>query len=119
MPTCKHCGKEIIGRLKTAKYCGPACCQAAWRKVNRTKPAKSTFCGACGKEFRPSPENRRYCSPACRQAARSACCKPTPKPTAPAQRSPSLNCTLRELNEYNKTHGTFLSYGQWMGGMRA
>lgn len=62
-------------------------------------------CTICGHEFETAACNVKYC-PGCRKKAKS---KPIPERT-----NKSLADVMRELDEYNRTHGTFLTYGKWV-----
>lgn len=62
-------------------------------------------CEECGKVFRNPDENERFC-PECN------------KVKSKKKRKPKANKNIwkiaRELEEYNKKHGTLLSYGKYV-----
>lgn len=60
-------------------------------------------CPICGCEFETAASNVKYC-PGCRKKPKKV----------PVKVSKGLADILRELDEYNRTHGTFLSYGKWV-----
>lgn len=66
-------------------------------------------CTICGHEFETAACNAKYC-PDCRKKAKS---KSKPKPI-PERTNQSLADVMRELNEYNRKHGTLLTYGKWV-----
>ena len=66
-------------------------------------------CAECGKIFRNPDENERLC-PECKKIKES---KKKPKQKAKSIKSKSIWQITRELEKYNKEHGTLLSYGQY------
>lgn len=66
-------------------------------------------CAECGKIFRNPDENERFC-PECKKIKES---KKKPKQKAKSIKSKSIWQITRELEKYNKEHGTLLSYGQY------
>ena len=66
-------------------------------------------CAECGKIFRNPDENERLC-PECKKIKES---KKKPKQKAKSIKSKSILQITRELEKYNKEHGTLLSYGQY------
>ena len=67
-------------------------------------------CAECGKIFRNPDENERFC-PECNKIKES---KKKPKQKAKSVKSKSIYQITRELEKYNKEHGTLLSYGQYV-----
>jgi hypothetical protein len=69
---CGHCRKVLppASAGRPAKFCGPACKQAAYRRRKHERP-QSTQCVQCKKQFTPPGRGRPaiYCSSACRRAA--------------------------------------------------
>lgn len=68
---CQHCATELPNSNpgRPARFCGPACRQAAHRAAHTvTKTRNETTCAACGARFIPNPTGRpaRHCSPTCR-----------------------------------------------------
>lgn len=68
-------------------------------------------CTECGKIFRNPDENERFC-PECKKIKES---KKKPKQKAKSIKSKSIWQITRELEKYNKEHGTWLSYGKYVG----
>jgi hypothetical protein len=69
--TCRLCATPMSAAStgRPARFCGPACRQAAHRTTGAvTKPRHETACAICGRSFTPSATGRpaRHCSPACR-----------------------------------------------------
>lgn len=78
--------------------------------------ARELTCQVCGKKFISSANIVKYCSKACcneacriktREAARE-------KAQQRKRRENSFDNQLKLLDEYNKKHGTHLSYGKFM-----
>ena len=119
---CEWCGAPIAPH-RNARYCDSLCYGAAYRQAQREKNKIVTgprACRACGKEFIPAKSVQVYCCKECYRRY-SNCHHNPPKKTAAAPKPvapPNLNRTMRELEAYNKEHGTYISYGQWMGGVR-
>ena len=67
-------------------------------------------CAECGKIFRNPDENERFC-PECNKIKES---RKKPKQKAKSIKSKSIWQITRELEKYNKEHGTRLSYGQYV-----
>ena len=67
-------------------------------------------CAECHKVFRNPNENERLC-PECKKIKES---KKKPKQKAKSIKSKSIWQITRELEKYNKEHGTMLSYGQYV-----
>ena len=63
-------------------------------------------CAECHKVFRNPDENERFC-PDCKKIKNKKKLKPKPNKNA--------SQIIIELEEYNKKHGTRLSYGQYVG----
>ena len=68
-------------------------------------------CAECGKIFRNPDENERFC-PECNKIKES---RKKPKQKAKSIKSKSIWQIIRELEKYNKEHGTWLSYGKYIG----
>lgn len=66
------------------------------------------ICAECGKEFYSANGNIKFCSQECKDAAAR---KRKSKPKAPKKKT--LDEVLADLNEYNRTHGTHLTYGKY------
>ena len=66
-------------------------------------------CAECHKVFRNPDENERFC-PECKKIKEN---KKKPKQKAKSIKSKSIWQITRELEKYNKEHGTLLSYGQY------
>ena len=66
-------------------------------------------CAECHKVFRNPDENERFC-PECKKIKES---KKKPKQKAKSIKSKTIWQITRELEKYNKEHGTLLSYGQY------
>ena len=66
------------------------------------------ICKNCGKEFISPIATTRFCSKECsrKHDAKVKKLKNTPK-------KQTLDDVLAELNEYNRTHGTHLTYGKY------
>lgn len=62
-------------------------------------------CAECKKVFRNPNENERFC-PECKKIREKK--KPRKKPTK------SLYQITKDLEKYNKTHGTSLTYGEYV-----
>ena len=71
---CLVCGKEIVGKQKTAKYCSKECGSKASNdranaksKAERHGKLKPKICVRCGQEFMPNihGQHRIYCSFKC------------------------------------------------------
>ena len=75
-------------------------------------------CAYCGKEFMPVIGPQIYCSrECCVLAKRKRDLRNRKKikvKTRERKRSVTLDEILKEIEEYNKKHGTFISYGQYM-----
>lgn len=75
-------------------------------------------CAYCGKEFMPVIGPQIYCSRECctmakrKRDARSR--KKIKVKKRERKRSVTLDEILKEIEECNKKHGTFISYGQYM-----
>ena len=67
-------------------------------------------CVECGKIFRNPNENERFC-PECKKIKEG---RKKPKQKAKSVKSKSILQITRELEKYNKEHGTMLSYGQYV-----
>lgn len=67
-------------------------------------------CAECYKFFRNPDENERFC-PECNKIKES---RKKPKQKAKSIKSKSIWQIIRELEKYNKEHGTMLSYGQYV-----
>ena len=68
-------------------------------------------CAECGKIFRNPDENERFC-PECKKIKEN---KKKQKPKVKTNKSKSIWQIVRELEKYNKEHGTWLSYGKYIG----
>lgn len=66
-------------------------------------------CELCGKEFFATTPQAKYCSEECRRVRRNSWRERKPKP--PTRKS--LDALLKEIDEYNATHGTHLTYGKY------
>ena len=66
-------------------------------------------CAECHKVFRNPDENERFC-PECKKIKES---KKKAKPKVNTNKIKSIWQITRELEKYNKEHGTLLSYGQY------
>ena len=64
-------------------------------------------CAECGKVFRNPDENERFC-PDCKKIKD----RRTPEPVSRAKKG--IYQVMRELEQYNRKHGTTLSYGQYV-----
>ena len=66
-------------------------------------------CVECGKEFFAQNGNTRFCSPECKEKHENKRkhTKKVPK------KKKTLDEVLAELEEYNRTHGTHLTYGKY------
>ena len=62
-------------------------------------------CEECGKVFRNPDENERFC-PECKKIKY--------KKERNSKADKSLWAVMRELEKYNKKHGTMLSYGKYV-----
>ena len=67
------------------------------------------ICIVCGKEFYSPNPKAKICSEECKEARKNAIRK-TKKTVAPKK---TLDEVLADLNEYNRTHGTHLTYGKY------
>ena len=67
-------------------------------------------CAECYKFFRNPDENERLC-PECKKIKES---KKKSKPKVKANKRKSIWQIIRELEQYNKEHGTWLSYGEYV-----
>ena len=68
-------------------------------------------CVECGKVFRNPDENERLCLE-CKKIKEG---RKKPKQKAKSVKSKSIYQITRELEKYNKEHGTWLSYGKYIG----
>ena len=68
-------------------------------------------CIICGKEFEAERKNVKCCSGECKRK-RSTEIKNAWKAIHQTRKS-TLDQTIRELNEYNRVHGTHLTYGKY------
>ena len=68
-------------------------------------------CAECGKIFRNPDENERFC-PECKKIKESK-----KKASRKVKSIKSILQITRELEKYNKEHGTLLSYGQYVSMM--
>ena len=68
-------------------------------------------CADCGKIFRNPDENERF-YPECNKIKES---RKKPKQKAKSNKNKSILQITRELEKYNKEHGTWLSYGKYIG----
>lgn len=68
-------------------------------------------CAECGKIFRNPDENERFC-PECNKIKESK-----KKASRKVKSIKSILQITRELEKYNKEHGTLLSYGQYVSMM--
>ena len=66
------------------------------------------ICAECGKEFFSHNPNVKYCSKECRNANKNK-----PKQPKEAQKKKTLDEVIADMNEYNRTHGTHLTYGKY------
>ena len=66
------------------------------------------ICAECGKEFYSPFSATKYCSRKCRDAANKKAEKPKK-----IEKKKTLDEVLADLNEYNRTHGTHLTYGKY------
>ena len=66
-------------------------------------------CAKCHKVFRNPDENERFC-PECKNIKGSK-----KKASRKAKSIKSILQITRELEKYNKEHGTWLSYGKYIG----
>ena len=67
-------------------------------------------CAECHKVFRNPDENERLC-PECKKIKEG---RKKPKQKAKSVKSKSIYQITRELEKYNKEHGTMLSYGEYV-----
>ena len=68
-------------------------------------------CAECGKIFRNPNETERFC-PECKKIKES---KKKAKTKIKTNESKTVLQITRELEKYNKEHGTWLSYGKYVG----
>ena len=87
MNICLNCKSEYIARYPNQRYCSEKCSKEARRKSKIEKQ----------KEY-----NKAFISPHRQQNANSK-----------RNKISSLDETVRKIEEYNKEHGTRLSYGDW------
>ena len=66
------------------------------------------ICAVCGKEFYSHFPTAKYCSKECRDVVKK---KASQKKEAPKKKT--LDEVLADLAEYNRTHGTHLTYGKY------
>lgn len=66
------------------------------------------ICAECGKEFYSPNGNVKYCSKECRDINKQK--NRQPRKT---KKKKTLDEVLADLNEYNRTHGTHLTYGKY------
>ena len=66
------------------------------------------ICAECGKEFFSPYPNIKFCSKKCKDIN-----KQKPKQPKKVQKKKTLDEVLADLDEYNKTHGTHLTYGKY------
>lgn len=74
-------------------------------------------CLHCGKEFRPLIGTQMYCCRSCYELAkkkRAEIYNRKKREERAARKNRTLDEILKEIEEYNKKHGTFISYGQYM-----
>ena len=76
------------------------------------------YCIFCGLPFETNNSRTKYCSEDCRKAAKAR--KQKVSYTSVAKRyitetvEKSISDIMRELDEYNRTHKTSLTYGQYV-----
>lgn len=66
------------------------------------------FCAECGKEFYSTNGNVKFCSKECKAKHRT---KAGHQPKTPERKT--LDEVIADMNEYNRTHGTHLTYGKY------
>ncbi len=66
------------------------------------------ICAECGKEFYSHNSNIKFCSKECRDANKKKSRQPKK-----AKKKKTLDELLAEIDEYNRTHGTHLTYGKY------
>lgn len=74
-------------------------------------------CVICGKEFSAIARNKLYCSNHCKAKAsleRQKAAYKAPVKHIPRRPAQTIAQVMRELDEYNKTHKTSLTYGQYV-----
>ncbi len=69
------------------------------------------ICTECGKEFFSTSSRTKVCSKACRLKRQWKLCKTNN--SKHDNKKQTLDEVLAELNEYNRTHGTHLTYGKY------
>lgn len=67
------------------------------------------ICVVCGKEFISAKPNSRICSEECKEIRRAQVRRGEEIPVI----KHTLDDTLKEIDEYNRTHGTHLTYGKY------
>ncbi len=83
----------------------PKCLTCYLRDIkNATK-----VCVVCGKEFIATNPKARICSDECREIRKNE----SRISKKPKNKKKTLDEVLAELNEYNRTHGTHLTYGKY------
>ena len=138
---CQYCGKEFIKNSKQRKYCSIECSMASQLKKMRdsnkmlrmlgSEPNTNANdgelrCAICGNIINPASRRKLYCSFECAVLAQrmiSAKSKIKQKKQKQKEKTelqhraslPSdLDIVLKKMNDYNKKHGTHLTYGQYV-----
>ena len=70
-------------------------------------------CIVCSREFETERHNLRCCSEECTYKHRQKMREEWKNKKAAERPRSTLEQTVRELNEYNRAHGTHLTYGKY------
>lgn len=133
LKVCKICGKAFESKRGDAVYCSPQCQYDGQkkrkneyyrRKYGQDQQAPPPrFCDICGVEIPKDSPRKKYCSEECAYKGmlkRSEKCNQIKRAeeakakTNKRKTIPPLDKILKDLNQYNKKHGTHLSYGQYV-----
>lgn len=80
------------------------CIKCHLHDINNTRK----ICAECGKEFFSPSKTIKFCSKTCAIRYNKKVAKRKKQP-----KKQTLDELLIEINEYNKTHGTHLTYGKY------
>lgn len=64
--TCEHCGKTVLRKMRSARFCSAGCVQEHHKVLRRSGPTVECQCAACGKSFMPKTRGNVWCSRECR-----------------------------------------------------
>jgi predicted nucleic acid-binding Zn ribbon protein len=102
---CIMCGKPVVGRDKTAKYCSDEC--EKQYKLQQSR-APERHCKFCGITFQPKNGGQEFCIVACREAYQAEARRKPDKQCAVCgrtftpKRHKDLNCSPECIYEYHR-----------------